>query len=99
MKKTTLLLLLGFCFVKVFAQENKEILKAKSYSITNFYHKGITYTDTNSYDVEMPMYFADLPQRRGILSKSFADAIFKTHTFTLDSIPETAIVIINYLHL
>jgi hypothetical protein len=95
MKKTTLLLLLVVCFVKVFAQENKEILKAKSYSITNFYHKGITYTDTNSYDVEMPMYFADSPQRRGILSKSFADAIFKTHTFTLDSIPETATVIIN----
>ncbi len=95
MKKTTLLLLIIFCSLKVFAQENKEILKAKSYSITNFYHKGITYIDTNSYDVEIPQHFANSSQRNGIWFKSFADATFKTNNFTLDSIPETATVIIN----
>jgi hypothetical protein len=91
-------LLFFISFVNIFAQKKgkPEMIKAKSYTITSFYHKNLIYVDSVTFDVEFPAdkTTTDL-RRQGIWYRSFADAAFKDTKFTSDSIPESASVNIN----
>jgi hypothetical protein len=96
MKKIFTLLFI-MSFVNIFAQKKgkPEMIKAKSFSITSFYHKNLIYVDSVTFDVEFPADKATESQRQGIWFRSFADAAFKDTKFTRDSIPESASVNIN----
>jgi hypothetical protein len=96
MKKIFTLLFI-MSFVNIFGQKKgkPEIIKAKSFSITSFYHKNLIYVDSVTFDVEFPADKATESQRQGIWHRSFADAAFKDTKFTRDSIPESASVNIN----
>ncbi len=91
MKNTTLLLLLSFCFVNIFGQ-NEKTERLKSYTITSFYHKNLIYADTTEIELEFAKRTA---QKQGIWRQSFADAKFPKANYSLDSIPEKASVNIN----
>jgi hypothetical protein len=96
MKKIFTLLFI-MSFVNIFGQKKgkPELIKAKSYTITSFYHKNLIYVDSVTFDVEFPADKATESQRQGIWHRSFADAAFKDTKFTRDSIPESASVNIN----
>jgi hypothetical protein len=92
MKKATLLLLVLYCSFAGFSQtkDKPEMIKAKSFSITSFYHKNLIYVDTLTFDVEFPIDKATDVQRKGLWHRSFAET-----KFTSDSIPKNAFVNIN----
>ena len=97
MKKNTLLLI-ALCYSFTgFSQkkEKTEILKGTAYSITSFYHKNLIYADTLAFDVEVPLDKATDNQKKGRWYRSFADATFKNVKYTLDSISESAFVMVN----
>jgi hypothetical protein len=97
MKKIFTLLFI-MSFVNIFGQKKgkPELIKAKSYTITSFYHKNLIYVDSVTFDVEFPADKTTTEsQRQGIWYRSFADAAFKDTKFTRDSIPESASVNIN----
>ncbi len=91
--------LLFFISFAGFAQKKgkPEMIKAKSYTITSFYHKNLIYVDSVTFDVEFPAdgVKATDSQKKGIWYRSFADAAFKDTKFTSDSIPTNASVNIN----
>lgn len=97
MKKTTLLLIAIYYSFAGFSQtkEKTEILKGTAYSITSFYHKNLIFTDTLAFDIEIPMDKANERQKKGQWYRSFADAAFKNVKYNLDSIPESAFVMVN----
>ena len=102
MKKPPLLLLALIFTIQLFGQNKDEKPnKNQSYSITSFYHKNIVYNDTVSFDIEI----VDMPLPNDSASinlmksrVSFADAVFKTNQYTVDSIPAIASVNINGIY-
>ena len=87
-----ILLLLRF---EGFAQTSPKILKAKSYSITRYFYKNISFIDTTGADIEIPENLASPNQKGGLWYRSAADAVFSASNLGIEAIPKNASVIIN----
>ncbi|MEY4541514.1 MAG: hypothetical protein RLZZ306_3271 [Bacteroidota bacterium] len=100
MKNTTILLLALCISFAGFSQkkEKTEILKGTTYSITSFYHKNLIFVDTLAFGIEVPFDKASERQKKGQFYRSFADAIFKSLRYTIDSIPDNGFINVNDLY-
>lgn len=96
--KKILLLLTIICSAKGFSQDvtSAQIPKSKSYSLSGFLYKNISYVDTVFFDAKVSLNMTDSSIREKILKRSAADGMLHSdHYFSVDSIPEIASININ----